>query len=61
MERLADDAGTTRSDMVRRLSVDNSRREQRQAQTTGDHTRFQIDWEQKYTTRRAQESREACA
>lgn len=33
LERLADDAGTTRSDMVRRLIVDNSRREERQAQT----------------------------
>ena len=34
LERLADLAGTTRSDMVRRLIVDNSRREEQQAATT---------------------------
>ena len=36
LDRMADDAGTTRSDMVRRLIIDNSRQAERQTQTTSE-------------------------
>ena len=36
LDRMADDAGTTRSDMVRRLIMDNSRQAERPAQATSD-------------------------
>ena len=36
LDRMADDHETTRSDIIRRMLVENTRREERQAQATTD-------------------------